>query len=377
MSSCNEFNIKDVISHFKLYGDFIDAAAYGNGHINDTFLIDYIQAGCRQRYILQRINNIVFREPERLMENIDRICTELHRRLKEEGTADASRRALTIVPSESDLPYYKDENGSYWRVYLFIEDAAGYDIVENEEQAYQAARAFGEFQKLLTELPGKRLYETIPDFHNTPKRFRRFRQVIEEDSKGRAAEAADEISFYLSFENEVGHLLELNAKGLIPERVTHNDTKLNNVLIDTDSHRALCVIDLDTSMPGLAPYDFGDLVRTSTTASAEDEKELSKVVFLPEMFKALTRGYLSTAADFLTEAELENLYFGGRLLTFETGMRFLTDFLEGDVYYKTAFPEHNLIRSRTQAELIKQLDCHRVELESFILEEYQKAGRGS
>ena len=373
MSSCSDFRIKDVLSQFRIYGDFIDSAPYGQGHINDTFIINYHQSGRPVRYILQRINTNVFRQPELLMKNIERISAELQRRLTEEGVQDASRRALTTLPAFSGLPYYEDEEHNFWRVYLFIENAVGYDIVENEQQAYQAARAFGEFQKLLTELPGERLHETIPGFHNTPERFGRFRQVIEGDSENRVKTAGVEIEFYLSFGDRVGHLLELHRKGLLPERVTHNDTKLNNVLIDSESHEALCVIDLDTSMPGLAPYDFGDLVRTSTTASAEDEKDPSKVIFLPEMFKALTRGYLSTAADFLTKTELENLYFGGIMLTFETGMRFLTDYLEGDVYYKTAYPEHNLVRSRTQMELIKRLEEHRDELEAFILDEYENA----
>ncbi len=372
MTGADNYNIQDIMSHFDLLGDFTDAAPYGNGHINDTFAVNYLQAGVEIRYILQRINGFVFKEPEKLMENVGRICDELQRQLKADGVPDPSRRALTNVNELSGLPYYKDPDGNVWRVYLFIEGAVGFDIIENEEQAYQAAAAFGEFQKLLTNIPGGRLHETIPGFHDTPKRFGRFREVLLLDAGGRAESAGSEIDFFLSYESQVGRLLDLHRQGLIPERVTHNDTKLNNVLIDLKTHEAVCVIDLDTSMPGLAPYDFGDLVRTSTTSTAEDETDLSKIVFLPEMFKATIRGYLSTAGDFLTKAELDNLVFGGILMTYEVGLRFLTDYLKGDVYFKTAYSEHNLIRCRTQMTLVKLMEENRDSLEKYALEEYNR-----
>jgi len=283
-----------------------------------------------------------------------------------EGNPDASRQALTTIPSLESLPYHRDEQGHVWRLYLFIEGAVGYDIIENEEQAYQAARAFGEFQKLLTDLPGKRLHETIPGFHDTPQRFSRFKEVVKADSQGRCEMAQEEIAFFLSYEDQVGQLLDLHRQGLIPERVTHNDTKLNNVLIDEKSHQAVCVIDLDTSMPGLAPYDFGDLVRTSTTTTAEDEKNVTKINFQVAMFKALTRGYLEAASSFLTPQEKDNLVFGGILMTYEVGLRFLTDYLEGDVYFKTKYGNHNLIRCRTQMTLVRLIEEKRVELEDFV-----------
>ena len=372
MSKEIKYDIRTIMSNFDLPGDYKSAEPHGNGHINDTYLVSYVENNITVRYILQRINDFVFKEPEKLMENVGRICNELQRRLKDGGVEDFSRRALTNIRNLSGLPYFKDSESNVWRVYLFIEGAVGYDIIENEHQAYQAAHAFGEFQKLLTGLPGSRLHETIPGFHDTPKRFSRFLKVLKQDPFGRAAGAGPEIEFYLSYESEVGRLVELHRQGLIPERVTHNDTKLNNVLIDKETHEAVCVIDLDTSMPGLVPYDFGDLVRTSTTSTAEDEKDLSRIEFLPDMFKALVRGYLSSASGFLVKTELENLVFGGILMTYETGIRFLTDYLEGDVYYRTSYPEQNLYRSRTQMTLIRLLENRRDELERFVLDEYKK-----
>ncbi len=360
--------LKKVTASFSITGDYLDGAPYGSGHINDTFAVRVSQAGREVRYILQRINNHVFKDPVRLMDNVSRICDELQKRLHSTGDPDASRRSLTAIPTREGYPCHIDEEGEVWRAYLFIENAVGYDIIENTTQAYEASRAFGEFQKLLTELPGDRLYETIPGFHDTPSRFNRFKEVLAADPMGRASTAGAEIDFFLSYENEVSRLLDLSSQGLIPERITHNDTKLNNVLIDTVSHKAVCVIDLDTSMPGLAPYDFGDLVRTSTVQAAEDEKDLSRIVVNRDMFKALARGYLSTAHDFLTPHERDNLVFGGKLMTYEVGMRFLTDYLEGDVYFKTKYDDHNLVRCRTQKTLVQRLEELKDEFDDYVFE---------
>jgi len=370
MTNRNSFDLKHIFSQFHVPGDFQQALPYGNGHINDTFVVYCRQAGLKVRYILQRINRGVFRQPLLLMDNVHRICSELHRGLLEAGDKDASRRALTCVLTHEKQPYYCNTDGQVWRLYLFIEGASGIDVIENEDQAFQAAHAFGEFQKLLIHLPGERLHETIPGFHDTPERFRNFCKVVDSDPFNRCETAKKEIDFYLSFKNRVSRLKDLKEKGVLPERVTHNDTKLNNVLIDEITHKAVCVTDLDTAMPGLAAYDFGDLVRTSTSTAAEDEKDLSKVVFQPGMFRALVRGFFSSAADFLTSAEKESLYFGGILMTYETGIRFLTDYLEGNVYYKTAYEEHNLIRTRTQISLIHQMEQQEDSLESFILDEF-------
>lgn len=357
--------LRRVFRNFSVYGDYLSASPYGNGHINDTYEVRCRQAGQAVRYIVQRINNHVFRDPPGLMDNIHRICNETARRLEDEGVEEPSRRGLTTVLTRTGLPYHLDDEGNYWRMYFFIEGAIGYEVVENARQAYEAAFAFGTFQRLLAELPGGRLNETIEGFHDTPRRFRRFVDAVETDAVGRAASARREIEFFQSYENDVSLLIDLNRSGVLPERVTHNDTKLNNVLIDTTTHRAVCVIDLDTSMPGLAPYDFGDLIRTSAVRTAEDEEDVERVAIDFELFDAAATGYLA-AADFLERAERDHLVFGAKLLTYEVGLRFLTDYLEGDRYFKTRRTDHNLIRCRTQRKLVESIETHRDTLEETI-----------
>lgn len=365
-------DVKEIFESFKLYGDYVSHAPYGSGHINDTFVVNVLQAGDPVRYLIQRINHNIFTQPEKLMDNIQRICDHLQKKLNEANDPDASRKSLTTIMTRDDKPFYVCPEGNYYRCYLFIEGALGYDIIENEDQAYQAARAFGDFQKLLVDIPGERLTETIPDFHNTPKRFEAFEAALAADKAGRAKDIEAEIQFLMDRKSDCSKLLDLNAQGLIPERITHNDTKLNNVLLDEKTAEATCVIDLDTSMPGLALYDFGDLVRTSTTPAAEDEKDLSKVDMQMNMFEALTKGYLSSAADFLTPSERENLVFGGKLMTFEVAIRFLTDYLDGDNYFKTHYEGHNLDRARTQIQLVKIIEEKQSEMEAFVQAEYER-----
>jgi aminoglycoside phosphotransferase (APT) family kinase protein len=245
-----------------------------------------------------------------------------------------------------------DAEGGYWRAYRFIEGARAYDTVESSQQAYQAARAFGEFQKMLVDLPAPRLRDTIPDFHNTPKRFVAFEQAVAADESNRAVNARAEIEFAFAHQPMVGVLLEAN----LPERITHNDTKFNNVLLDNATGEGLCVIDLDTVMPGLALYDFGDMVRTTTSPAMEDEQDLSQVTMQFPMFEALARGYLSSAGCFLTKEEKTHLAFAGKLITFEQGIRFLTDYLAGDRYYKVHRDRQNLDRCRTQFKLVESIE---------------------
>ncbi|MGL1890067.1 MAG: aminoglycoside phosphotransferase family protein [Spirochaetaceae bacterium] len=361
--------LRSVFNQFNIYGDFISAKPYGTGHINDTYKLTVSQGGTKINYLLQWINHNVFKNPEELMFNIERICKHQNKKLKESLVDDASRKALTLVQSRDGKAYVKNDSG-YWRCYFFIEDALGYDIIETEIQAFEAARAFGSYQSLLSDLPGQRLFETIPDFHNTPKRFEHFKKVLKEDSLSLASSVKDEIDFFLSFESGVTYFTKRVESGILPERVTHNDTKLNNVLLDVKSGESVCIIDLDTSMPGLAAYDFGDLVRTSTCFSAEDENDLSKVKFQMNIFEALVRGYLSTAVNFLTVEEVKSLVFGGILMTYEVGLRFLTDYLEGNIYFKSHYPKHNLIRSRTQLTLVKQLVEERDNLEELTMSIY-------
>lgn len=356
--------LRFVAGQFQLQGDFVDGAPYGSGHINDTFAVNFKQGGAPIRYIFQRINHNIFKNPPALMENILRV-TE-HQRASLDDDPDASRKALTLIPATDGKCFVQDDEGCYWRCYIFIENARTYDIIKTTEQAYQAAKAFGGFQKLLVDIPGGRLMETIPDFHNTPSRFANLVKAIESDAAGRAKDVKDEIDFALSRARMARHLLELNSKGEIPERVTHNDTKLNNVMLDDATSEGICVIDLDTVMPGLALYDFGDLVRTSTSPAAEDERDLSKVFMQMEMFKALAAGYLSSASDFLTPAEIDNLAFCGKLISFEIGLRFLTDHLEGDVYFKTHRDNHNLDRCRTQFKLVQSIEDQEEDMRRIV-----------
>lgn len=370
-------NIQAIFNSFVIYGDFFTAEPYGNGHINDTYMVRTSQAGRDVKYLFQRINHHIFENPENLMDNISRICHHLQQKLRESKDSMASSHGLTVIPSVTGKPFVKDGDGAYWRCYLFIEDALGYDIIETEKQAFEAAKAFGQYQNLLSTLPGNRLFETIPDFHNTPKRYKYFQEVINKDPFFLVDGVKEEIAFFQSLENEISYFTDRVKSGVLPERITHNDTKLNNVLLDTQSGEAVCIIDLDTSMPGLAAYDFGDLVRTSTCPSAEDEKDLSKVIFQNNMFEALIHGYMSSAASFLTEEEVKSLVFGAILITYETGLRFLTDYLEGSIYFKSKYAEHNLVRSRTQMTLVKTLLRERESLEKITLSVFREISDSS
>jgi hypothetical protein len=347
-------DIAGVFDKFAIYGDFISAAPYGSGHINDTYKVVSDQAGTIVHYIFQRINTNIFKEPVGLMDNIRRVTSHICARAR--GRKDASRQSLCIVQGKDLKPFVVDADGNYWRGYLFIEKAQTYDVIKNAEQAFEVARSFGNFQKELVDIPGGRLFETIPDFHNTPKRLEALEAAIKADMKGRVKDVAAEIDFVMSRRGEVSKLVDLNAAGQIPERITHNDTKLNNVMIDDASGNGICVIDLDTVMPGLVHYDFGDMVRTSTSPSMEDEKDLSRVYMQFNMFEALLRGYLESAGNFLNPVERENLPFSGKLITLEIGIRFLTDYLSGDVYFKIHRPEHNLDRCRTQFKLVSSIE---------------------
>jgi hypothetical protein len=343
-------------SEFTFGGKILSAAPYGSGHINDTFLTLVETSSGTKRFILQRINHQVFKQPDLLMENVERVCAHAHAKLRLTGVPDAHRRALRLIPTVAGRSWYVDAAGNRWRCYDFIEGATGHDVVRSPAQAEAAAMAFGAFQSLLADLPGGRLHETIPGFHHTPSRFARFESALSADTHGRAALAAPEIAFALARAHEVGVVVEALRDGSLPERATHNDTKLNNVLLDDVTQEGVCVIDLDTVMPGSALYDFGDLVRTSTSPAAEDETDLTKVTMQMPMFAALVRGYLASARGFLTPREKELLPFAGKLITFEIGLRFLTDWLEGDTYFKIKRPTHNLDRCRTQFKLVASIE---------------------
>jgi hypothetical protein len=340
-------DIRAVARHFQIAGDFTGAEPYGSGHINDTYCVGFDCRGTRVRYIFQRINHNVFKDPVALMENIQRVTAHLG---KKAGDAADSRRVLTLIPARDGKVYYHDDV-DYWRVYAFIENARTLDTVESPHQAFEAAKALGQFQKLLADLPAPRLHDTIPDFHHTPKRFAALEKAIEADTVNRAKQVKPEIEFALRHKAMTNRLLEAQ----LPERVTHNDTKFNNVMLDDATGEGICVIDLDTVMPGLALYDFGDMVRTTTSGVKEDEPDASKVALRFPMFEALARGYLASASEFLTPAEKDLLAFSGKLITFEIGLRFLTDFLCGDNYFKVHRENHNLDRCRTQFKLVESI----------------------
>jgi hypothetical protein len=340
----------EVAGHFQFSGKFLHAQPHGSGHINETYCVSFAQTSGQMRYILQRINHNIFKNPVALMENIQRVTTHLNGKLN--GKCDRHRRVLTLIPTRDGAAFWRDAQGNYWRAYHFIENARTYDGVESPRQAFEAAKAFGQFQKMLADLPAPRLHDTIPDFHHTPKRFAALEKAIETDACNRAARSSPEIEFALRHKALTGVLLDLN----LPERVTHNDTKFNNVMLDDSSGEGICVIDLDTVMPGLALYDFGDMVRTATSPAKEDEQDLSRVEMQFPMFEALVRGYLASAADFLTPGEKRHLTFSGKLITFEIGIRFLTDFLAGDTYFKVHRESHNLDRCRTQFKLLESIE---------------------
>jgi len=353
-------DVRSVVRDFEILGEFYSADPYGSGHINDTYCAVFQQAGVLVRYILQRINHNIFKNPVALMENIQRVTGHLGAKVA--GEHDASRRVLTLVSTRAGKAWHVDAEGNHWRAYLFIEKARTYDAVESPDQAFQAAKAFGRFQHLLADLPASRLHDTIPDFHHTPKRFAALEKAIVADVAGRAKLVKPEIEFALAHKAMTSVLLDAN----LPERVTHNDTKFNNVMLDDATGEGICVIDLDTVMPGLALYDFGDMVRTTTSPAKEDERDLSKVQMQFPMFEALVRGYLSTAGGFLTKGEKQQLAFSGKLITFEIGIRFLTDYLAGDTYFKVHREGHNLDRCRTQFKLVESIEQQEAQMNKLV-----------
>lgn len=345
-----EKEIGRIATHFEIQGRFLSGLPYGNGHINDSYCVVFDLAGVTTRFIVQRINHKVFSDPVAVMENIQRVTSHLASRMA--GQPDAARRVLSLIPSRDGLAWHRDSEGNYWRAYRFIENACTFDTVQSAGQAYQAANAFGRFQQMLADLPAPRLHDTIPNFHHTPRRFEALEQAIAADTAGRAIHVKTDIDFALARRHIVGSLLDAN----LPERVTHNDTKFNNVMLDDRTGEGICVIDLDTVMPGLAVYDFGDMVRTTTSPAQEDEQDLSKVHMQFPMYEALVRGYLASAGEFLTKPEKQLLALSGKLITFEIGIRFLTDYLNGDTYFKVHRQGHNLDRCRMQFALVASIE---------------------
>jgi hypothetical protein len=348
MTSLADLNA--VARQFASGREVLGIAPHGNGHIHETYLVTCRATGPAAQFILQRINRHVFRNPDVVMQNIERVTAHLAAQLVNES--DRARRVLMLIPAQDGCLWHVDAEGEFWRAYQFVGGTHTRETAESPRQAFEAARAFGRFQQQLADLPAPRLHETIPDFHHTPKRFAALRGAIDADVCNRAVSVKPEIDFALAHESITSVLLD--AK--LPERITHNDTKLNNVLFDDATDEGICIIDLDTVMPGLALYDFGDMVRTTTSPAAEDERDLSKVALQFPLFEALVRGYLSTAGGMLTKSEKDFLAFSGKLITFEVGIRFLADYLAGDTYFKVHRGGHNLDRSRTQFKLVESIE---------------------
>ena len=352
---------EQAASQFAMAGKPEIVEPYGSGHIHDTYLVATRDSGRTSRYILQRINHAIFTDPPAVMANILRVTEHLA-----SGSRNAPGATLCLVPTQAGKSFLQDQAGNYWRVYAFVPHSRSYDVISSPNIVRGAARAYGEFQSKLVGLPGPRLVETIPDFHNTPKRLRAFESALATDAVGRAAAVPDEIQFAKDRSREAGMVMERMAQGRVPERIVHNDTKFNNVLFHEKTEEPICVIDLDTVMPGSVLFDFGDMVRTATSPTEEDERDLSLVRMEPALFEALVNGYLEGAAGFLTQDEVELLPFSGKLITYENGLRFLTDYLAGDTYFKTHREHHNLDRCRTQFRLVESIESQFDQMASYV-----------
>ncbi len=352
--------LKAICLQFTMEGQYIQAYPYGEGHINETYLVDTTAT----RYILQKVNTGIFTDPVGLMANIEAVTASQHAGIiARQG--DVYREALTLIPAADGKKYVQTEEG-FFRMYRFIEGAVCYQTVTDARAFYEAAKAFGNFQRLLAGFNAATLHETIPHFHDTPDRFRKFAEAVDADAVGRVAECAEEIAFLQARQAEMGRVTEALATGRIPMRVTHNDTKLNNVLIDEKSGAGLCVLDLDTVMPGSMLYDFGDSIRFGASSAAEDETDLDKVEMRIELFDTYVQGYLEALGDSITVEELALLPFSAKLMTMECGMRFLTDYLQGDTYFRTHYPTHNLDRARNQLKLVADMEAKMAAMEAVV-----------
>lgn len=365
MGSNKTRKTEEVIANMGYEGSLKEYCRYGHGHINDTFFVKTQAEDGEHAYILQRMNNDVFKDPAALMKNITGVTSFLRREIEKEG-GDPLRETLNLVPCRDGKDYYVDSDGQYWRSYLFIANATCYDKVEKPEDFYQSAKAFGRFQRQLSLYPAGELTETIPDFHNTTVRLETFKKAVEEDVCGRAAAVRQEIQFVLERAQEAGAAMDMLKAGRLPLRVTHNDTKLNNIMIDDATGEALCIIDLDTIMPGLSIFDFGDSIRFGANTAAEDEPDVSLAGLSLPLFDIYTKGYLDGCDGSLTREEVRMLPMGAKLMTYECGMRFLTDYLQGDIYFKTIRENHNLDRCRTQFALVADMEKKWSEMNAIV-----------
>lgn len=345
--------LKDIAKQFNLNGTVTDIKSFGNGHINDTFKIFIKEPECPD-YILQRKNHHVFKDIPGMMENIVRVTEHIRNKLDTENAVDIQKKVITHIQCENGDYFYKDREGNFWTVFLFIPGSRSVEKIENSEHAYLAGKGFGKFQEQLADLPGKPLNETIVDFHDIEFRYRNFRKALKINYQNRVAETRAEIEFALQHETEMHTLINAQRAGEIPSRITHNDTKINNILFD-ENGQILCVIDLDTVMPGLVHFDFGDAIRTAACTTEEDETDLDKITINLEIFESFAKGFLEETKSFLNEKEISLLTHSAKFMTFIMGLRFLTDYIEGDVYYKIKHPSHNIERARAQFKLVSEI----------------------
>lgn len=356
----NKQQLQQISRHFEIQGDYMDGIPFGSGHINDTYLI----STTAEKYILQRLNSLVFKQIDQMINNIIEALKHLY--AKQDAHEDKCFKRLEIIPGGDGQNHYKDEKGNYWRMMNFISNTVSFDVVEDPKIAFEAAKGLGYFQKMIIDLNPSDFYPSIVDFHNLPMRLETYKRVLEKNKENRNRLAEAEITFVKAYAYLSDELKELLNSNQIPIRLTHNDTKINNVLLDKETLKSVAVIDLDTVMPGTILYDFGDMIRTYSSPAEEDEKDLSKVVLRLDIFKAFSRGYLSELKDLLTTKEKETLVFGGKIMTFMIGLRFLTDFLEGDVYFKTSRADQNLDRCRTQFKLLKEIEKSEEVLQKIV-----------
>src|SRR4030042_6757809 len=358
------YDLKKIFDSFTADGSFAKSVPCGSGHIHDTFRVETSEKD-KDDYVLQRLNNNVFRNIPQLQENIERVTKHLYHRLLSVPGADIKRECLTLIHAKNRKSWIEDEDGNFWRMYILIPNHRSYDIVDTPDKAFEGGKAIGRFQALLTDLPGKPLYETIPSFHNVEKRIDNFMNTLKKDPVGRVKETARETAFISKRADDMRIIQKLGKEGKIPVRITHNDTKFNNILFD-ENDKSLCIIDLDTVMPGYFHSDFGDAIRTGANVAAEDENDLSKIKMDIDLFGAYARGYLSETNNTLNAIEKEYLAFSPLLMTYEQALRFLTDFVDGDKYYRIHHKHHNIQRTRAQIRLLESMEEQYPEMKGII-----------
>ena len=358
--------LKEIVFQFIDKDENVKIEPLGKGHINDSYRVGTDE----KEYVLQRINHNIFKNVHELQVNIYRVTNHIRGKLIEKGVTDVERRVITLIPTHNGALYYKDINGDYWRLMIFIKDSKSYEEI-NPNLAYRAGMAFGEFQKALEDIQGEPLFETIPNFHNMENRLEAFRESVKANKAGRLDEVADLVKEIEDRADEMCKAERMHREGKLAKRINHCDTKVNNVLFDNDD-QVICVVDLDTVMPGFVLSDFGDFIRTGANTGAEDDKDLDNVSVDLDIFEAYAKGYLKHAASFLTDTEIENLAYGAKLLTYMQTVRFFTDYIDGDTYYKIAYPEHNLVRTKAQFKLLQSLEENYEKMQQIVKNASQK-----